>query len=291
MTDFRDLPFNPTPKNAPDKGPRYVYADEVVLAVNVALAADRVLLIRGAPGTGKSTLASDVAKRLGYTFLSTTITSRTEARDLLWSFDNVRRLNDAYARAVDSAVDVSKRQNYVDKGILWRAFEEIGDCAGAVVLIDEIDKADPDVPNDLLVPLDRNAFEVPPLDNLVVRLPPGKKILVMVTTNGERDLPQAFLRRCIPITLKRPTDTKLLEELARAHFGGHKHFAEVLPLVLAAYAKHGEAAGSSLRAPATAEFLDALGAGLSVRDKRPDLDLTPFFDAALWKHPPSDKRP
>jgi len=276
MTNFTLMPFDPF---ASPSG--YVYTEAIALAVNVAFVTDRVLLVRGEPGTGKSTLAEDIASRLGFSFHAQTVTSRTEARDLLWSFDNVQRLNDAYARSVDPSIKERPITDYLTKGVLWKAFES--DARGAVALLDEIDKADPDVPNDLLVPLDRHVFRVDALDRDIM-LHDGRKVLVVVTTNGERDLPQAFLRRCITIELARPTDPERLTALARAHFRG-EHVESSVADVIRLYGEYSEAAAKQgLRAPATAEFLDAVRVLVDLRTRGANVDVNPFVRAALWKH-------
>src|SRR5256885_8960733 len=191
----------------------YVYDTDITLAVNVALTAGRPLLVRGQPGTGKSSLARSVAERLGWRFYANTVSSRTTARDLLWSFDTVARLADAQALPRGQALP--PRAAYVVPGLLWWAFDResaawrgleddypAGFVAAedptpvnpmserSVVLIDEIDKADPDVPNDLLVPLGSYQFRVADGPRVLAAYPP----LVIITTNEERELPRAFLR-------------------------------------------------------------------------------------------------
>jgi MoxR-like ATPase len=225
----------------------YVYrgAEHIVLAVNVALATGRPLLVRGPSGSGKSSLAYNVARVLDYRYYEQVITARTAAVDLLWRFDVVRRLGDAQADGVNP--DPSW---YVEPGVLWKAFDPAsargqgagGDAAPrpatgsrkgerpaeygpewddkrAVVLLDEIDKADPDLPNSLLVPLGSFEFTVtdkqPPLP---VRAAKDRPPLVFITTNEERELPPAFIRRCLALTLPGPDEDQLVA-IAKAHFG------------------------------------------------------------------------
>ena len=211
----------------------YVYDEELVLAVNIALATGRPLLLRGRAGTGKSSVARNVALHLKRRFYPRTFSSRTQARDLLWTVDDVMRLSDATAGKT-----VADRIRYVQPGVLWWAFdpgsaarrglpvsqvaaklltdpnEGEPDAAEAVVLLDEIDKADPDVPNDLLEPLGLYWFR--DLRGDVVKSETAP--LVVLTTNEERDLPKAFLRRCVVHTLPLPTRAKL-KDIAKVRHG------------------------------------------------------------------------
>jgi MoxR-like ATPase len=217
------------------RDPVYVFSEEIVLAVNVALATRRPILVRGESGTGKSTLARIVAKVLGWRYYERVVTSRTQARDLLWEIDLLRRLHDAYIGKLGDDYEP-----YVVPGVLWWAFDPhraewkggdpvegaeppLTDPSGvkherAVVLLDEIDKADPDVPNNLLVPLGSLAFEVEET-RVAVATTRERAPLVMITTNEERELPRAFLRRCVELVLAMPTRERLVE-IARAHFKG-----------------------------------------------------------------------
>jgi MoxR-like ATPase len=189
----------------------YLFDDDLVLAVNVALATGRPLLLRGRSGVGKSSVARFVAWHEGWSFVQITVTSRTLARDFLYQIDDLRRLQDAYAQR-----PLDDMRPYLIPGPLFWAFDPdharsildttgrghlmpTGIVAGAprtAVLIDEIDKADPDVPNNLLEPLGRLAFEAAELVQPIAA-PPDRVPLVVLTTNEERDLPDAFLRRCI----------------------------------------------------------------------------------------------
>jgi MoxR-like ATPase len=218
----------------------YVYDEDIVLAVNVALTVKRPLLIRGASGSGKSSLAQNIARFFKWRYYEVVISSGTQARDLLWQFDTLRRLSDAQGPGVKDDV------YYIQPAVLWWAFDpesarrrgvsekalkekgidkdkdffledpQKGDQhARAVVLLDEIDKADPDTPNNLLVPLGSQEFLVPEADAKITATEPP---LVIITSNDERELPNAFLRRCIMLNLKAP-DRKRLVQIARAHFG------------------------------------------------------------------------
>jgi len=271
-----------------EKAP-YVYAEPIVLAINVALATGRPLLISGEPGTGKSSLAVDVARRLGWRFYSKTISSRTQARDLLWTFDTIRRLSDAQVRR-----GVRHPSAYVEPGVLWWAFDkdsaarrglsterfrELEDSSQSltpatydtinaearrsVVLLDEIDKADPDVPNDLLEPLGSFRFRVIEGD-LDVQVKSSQAPLVFITTNDERELPKAFLRRCLALTLEAPKEPRLLD-IARAHFTADAPDAGGVATLLKAVADEyfkvrAEMDARKTTPPSTAEYLDAISA-------------------------------
>jgi MoxR-like ATPase len=311
--------FNPRLTPVPGSA-RYVYdaaegevgskeiadRDRVVLAVNVALAAGRPLLVKGAPGCGKSTLARDVAEELGRTYYEHVVTSRSEARDLIWQFDAVRRLADAQVRAKDT--ELPPLQHYVEPKALWWAIDPssaarrgvigtergeladpghkpVTDRGGAVVLLDEIDKAEPDVPNDLLAPLgarkDEIAFRV-----LETGYPVKvtRSVLVVLTTNEERDLPDAFMRRCIVLTLRRPGPSQCLQ-IARSHFSEDRISAPALHALAARYdrlATHAE--GRNLRVPGTAEFLDAVSACIELDVRYGSPDWRWVTDRAMWKH-------
>lgn len=267
-------------------GAVYHMSPELHLAVEVALTTGRPLLLRGDPGTGKSSLAPYVARRLGWRYYEYVTTSRTIATDLQWRFDAVRRLADAQA---DSVKD---EEEYLDPGVLWWALDrssalehgtepqaetnKVRDAHRAVVLVDEIDKAHPDVPNGLLVTLGSNRISIPYLDDPVVggseKAPPLKlprkvdvgRVLVVVTTNEERELPRAFLRRCVTYRLSHP-DEDGLAAIAALHFSDPKHPFKAKDTKLAkGLAKRvmelREQARPHQHKPSTAEFLDAFRA-------------------------------
>lgn len=268
----------------------YVYDQEIVLAVNVALATSRPLLVRGPSGSGKSSLARNVARFLGWRYYEDVISSRTQARDLLWRFDTLRRLNDAQAQRLKSDV------YYVEPGVLWWAFDPKSarrrgvSAAGlkaltqngesqeflaadpnkgnqherAVVLLDEIDKADPDTPNNLLVPLGSFQFFVTEAE-ADVQVEPSKAPLVVITSNDERELASAFLRRCVMRNLQAPGRARLVE-IARAHFGDkHEDLYDKVARRMTTRKKGEEAEeeedgdGGAPR-PSAAEFLDTVRA-------------------------------
>jgi MoxR-like ATPase len=253
-------PAKPAPRGDAAGPLVYVYDDDIELAVNVALVTARPLLVAGPPGSGKSSLAPSVAQLLGRRFYRDVISSRTEARDLLWRFDALARLRDA--QAGDKEIPASK---YIEPGVLWKGFDQ--DSAkrfapdeqqgtGAVVLMDEIDKADPDVPNDLLVPLGDFRFDVPDADLPVVAQEP--RALVVLTTNDERELPAAFTRRCVVLVLDAPTRQRYLV-IAAAHFpdgdsGLHEALADMLVRM------GDQARDLHVPPPSTAEYIDAIRA-------------------------------
>ncbi len=206
---------------------------DTAAALRAAEAAERPLLIRGDPGTGKSQTARAAAAATGRLFLSVTIDGRTEAHDLLWHYDAVARLSDAQAGGKAEAP-----AHYLSPGPLWWAYhwrsahdqwglrkqgdvpeppdEDWSEVRGTVLLIDEIDKADPDLPNAFLELLGNRGFSVPHLGQRVIR--GDRSPLVIITTNEERELPNAFLRRCLVRTLCLPADlAPWLADMGRIH--------------------------------------------------------------------------
>lgn len=242
-----------------DDGSAYVFDDEdLVLAVNIAIAARRCLLVLGPAGAGKSSLAANVARILGVPYFVQTITSRVQAQDLLWKTDLVRRLNDAQARTL------RPDEYYREEGVLWQAFRAQAPALAAgkatsataprtscVVLLDEIDKADADVTDGLLVPLDARSFVGP--DGEVVRSGDGQP-LIIITSNNERELSKPFLRRCVVATLKPPTRDHLVA-VAEAKFGEDALHTAVAALFMQVW---GTAHSAGAHEPNTAEFLDAV---------------------------------
>ncbi len=232
----------------------YVFDDDrLVLAVNVALKTGRPLLLFGPPGSGKSSLAPNVARILDWEYHAHVVTARTEPEDLLWRFDAMKRLNDAQAQLLSDEM-----ADYYTPGPLWRAFEAGSAEKRCVVLIDEIDKADPDLPNSLLGPLGSLSFPKPWDDRSHVSVADEHAPLVVITTNDERELPRPFLRRCIVFDLSPPTRRHLLR-VAEQHLGAH--FDEglagsIADLLLEIRGDRGDDPSG----PSTAEYLDALKA-------------------------------
>lgn len=275
----------------------YVYTDEIVLAVNVALATGRPLLVRGPSGCGKSSLARNVAENLGWRYYEKVISSRTQARDLLWEVDLLRRLQDAQTARLER--DLTP---YVNPGVLWWAFDREsarrrgaapgGGAAGAapdepgrgpdhsraVVLLDEIDKADPDVPNNLLVPLGSLRFRVEDTGfEVVARAAP----LVLLTTNDERELPSAFQRRCVELRLGQPTPQQLLT-IGRAHFGRRRE--KLLKQVAELIMRRAVGEAPQTAAPSSAEYLDTVRACLELKVEPGTGVWEMLSHVTVWKH-------
>ena len=172
----------------------YVATPDLMLAVNAAIALERPLLIKGEPGTGKTMLAEEVARALSRPLLQWHIKSTTKAQQGLYEYDAVSRLRDSQL-GVEKVADIA---NYIKRGVLWDAFEAE---TSAVVLIDEVDKADIEFPNDLLRELDRMEFYVYETQRTVQA---RHRPLVVITSNNEKELPDAFLRRCFFHYIKFP---------------------------------------------------------------------------------------
>jgi MoxR-like ATPase len=269
------------------------------------------------PGSGKSSLAPFIARQLGWRYYEHVVTYRTQPRELLWTFDSVRRLGDAQV-----AVSRGERPDdasYIQPGVLWWAlaprsasrrgrpedtevtdpcpdpFEKINRDRSpdqAVVLIDEVDKADPDVPNSLLVPLGLRRFRVTEIGEEILPEQPGSapqsarengrqaRHLVVLTTNEERELPQALLRRCV-VHMLPEHDKDMLVRIAKEHMqtwpGGvtadDEELAEAVADKLVEVRE--EAARQDVRRPSTAEYLDALLAcrSLGIRPGEDDWQL------------------
>lgn len=275
----------------------YVYSDDIVLAVNVALATGRPLLVRGSSGSGKSSLARNVASRLGRRYYEKVVTSRSQAQDLLWEVDTLRRLQDAQIGRL-----ARNYARYTYPGVLWWAFDrgsardqlarsvaasaaasEMGEGADAneaVVLLDEIDKADPDVPNNLLVPLGSLRFRVEPLGIDITAVDPP---LVIITTNEERDLPVAFLRRCVELKLTAANHSALVK-IGLAHFAeNHRPLLEQLATVITEQVSVQKGAEVS-----AAEYLDTVRACLELHISPASPAWKEFWEnlsqITVWKH-------
>lgn len=222
----------------------YVATDALKMAVNAALVLQRPLLVKGEPGTGKTLLAEEVARALGRPLLQWHIKSTTKAQQGLYEYDAVSRLRDSQL-GEDRVHDI---RNYIVQGVLWQAFESESPC---VVLIDEIDKADIEFPNDLLRELDRMEFHVYETRQTIQA---RHKPLIVITSNNEKDLPDAFLRRCFFHYIEFP-DRDTLTDIVAVHF---PHLREnVLGAALDVFFRLREVPGLKKR-PSTSEFLDWL---------------------------------
>ena len=189
----------------------YVAADDLKIAVNAAIALEKPLLVKGEPGTGKTELARQIADNLGLRFIEWNIKSTTKAQQGLYEYDAVTRLRDS--QLGDERVNDVK--NYIRKGKLWEAFEA---DEKVVLLIDEIDKADIEFPNDLLQELDRMEFHVYETGETVKA---KQRPIVIITSNNEKELPDAFLRRCFFHYIQFP-DQEVLHQIVDVHYPGIK---------------------------------------------------------------------
>lgn len=194
----------------------YVASPELIESVNISLALEKPLVIKGEPGTGKTMLAQSIAKSLDMPFFVWNIKSTTKAKDGLYFYDTVQRLNDA--RFHDR--DISNIKQYIKFGKLALAFMSE---KRAVLLIDEIDKADIEFPNDLLNELDEMSFYIPETNETIKA---KHRPQVIITSNSEKDLPDAFLRRCVFHYIAFP-DYEIMKEIVEVHFPDiHKELLE-----------------------------------------------------------------
>ncbi len=234
---------------------RYVATRELEVAVNAAVALERPLLIKGEPGTGKTVLAQEIAKALGYPLIEWHIKSTTKAQQGLYEYDAVSRLRDG--QLGDPRVhDIA---NYIVRGKLWEAFEA---DAPVVLLIDEIDKADIEFPNDLLLEIDRMEFYVYELRrNVKARHRP----VVIITSNNEKELPDAFLRRCFFHYIRFP-DRETMEKIVQTHFPNIRQ--DLLREALTVFFDV-RGVNELKKKPATSELLDWLKL-LTIEDMPPE---------------------
>ncbi|MBY0270125.1 MAG: MoxR family ATPase [Burkholderiales bacterium] len=222
----------------------YVATDDLMMAVNAALALERPLLIKGEPGTGKTMLALEVAQALKRPLFEWHIKSTTKAQHGLYEYDAVSRLRDSQL----GDPKVKDIANYIVQGMLWKAFES---PEPAVLLIDEVDKADIEFPNDLLRELDRMEFYVYETQQLVKA---KQRPLVIITSNNEKELPDAFLRRCFFHYIRFP-DPETMAKIVEVHFPGIKK--QLLSQALNAFFEIRDVPGLKKK-PTTSELLDWL---------------------------------
>ena len=220
----------------------YIATDDLTMAVNAAVTLERPILVKGEPGTGKTQLAIEVADSLGKPLHEWHIKSTTKAQQGLYEYDAVARLRDSQL-GDDRVHDIA---NYIVRGKIWEAFES---DEQPVLLIDEIDKADIEFPNDLLRELDRMEFYVYETQQLVTA---KHRPIIVITSNNEKELPDAFLRRCFFHYIKFP-DKDTMSDIVTVHFPNLKK--ELLAEALNAFYKVRDVRGLKKK-PSTSELLD-----------------------------------
>ncbi|WP_232630017.1 AAA family ATPase [Methylobacterium sp. Leaf118] len=222
----------------------YVAPPDLTIAVNAAIVLERPLLVKGEPGTGKTVLAEEIARGLGAPLLTWNVKSTTKAQQGLYEYDAVSRLRDSQL----GDPRVSEIANYIRRGKLWEAFTA---PVRPVLLIDEIDKADIEFPNDLLTELDRMEFHVYETGETVRA---AVRPIVIITSNNEKELPDAFLRRCFFHYIKFP-DAETLNQIVAVHYPGIKH--RLVEEALRVFLETREVPGLKKK-PSTSELLDWL---------------------------------
>ena len=254
----------------------YIATKDLSVAVNAAITLERPLLVKGEPGTGKTMLAFEVAKALGKQLITWHIKSTTTAQQGLYEYDAVARLRDSQL----GDLRVNDISNYIKKGKLWEAFESPEQL---VLLIDEIDKADIEFPNDLLLELDKMEFYCYELKKTVRAV---KRVIVIITSNNEKELPDAFLRRCFFHYIVFP-DRETLEEIVKVHYPdlGRKLMDNALTLFYSVREIDG-----LKKKPSTSELIDwikLLAADRLAAGELPEIDLEenlPPYSGALIKN-------
>jgi MoxR-like ATPase len=253
----------------------YVAPEDLTVAVNAAVVLERPLLVKGEPGTGKTELARQVAESLGLPMVEWNIKSTTKAQQGLYEYDAVSRLRDS--QLGDPRVNDVK--NYIRKGKLWQAFEAE---TKVVLLIDEIDKADIEFPNDLLQELDKMEFHVYETGETIRA---RHRPVIIITSNNEKELPDAFLRRCFFHYIKFP-DAETMRAIIKVHFPQIKE--TLLNTALTQFYELRETPGLKKK-PSTSEVLDwlklLLAEDLQPEDlKREGADVLPKLHGALLKN-------
>ena len=253
----------------------YVATEDLTIAVNAAVTLERPLLIKGEPGTGKTELAKQVANGLGLEIIEWSVKSTTKAQQGLYEYDAVSRLRDSQL----GEKRVHDVKNYIRKGKLWQAFDS---NEKVVLLIDEIDKADIEFPNDLLQELDKMEFYVYETGETIKT---KQRPIVIITSNNEKELPDAFLRRCFFHYIRFPDDDTL-KKIVKVHHPGIKD--SLLTTALTQFFELREQPGIKKK-PSTSEVLDwlklLLAEDLSPEDiKRDATNALPKLHGALLKN-------
>ena len=253
----------------------YISTDDLNIAVNAAIALEKPLLIKGEPGTGKTELARQISESLGLKIIEWNIKSTTKAQQGLYEYDAVSRLRDSQL----GEKKIENIGNYIKKGKIWNSFES---KERAVLLIDEIDKADIEFPNDLLQELDKMEFFVYETNETVKAI---KRPIVIITSNNEKELPEAFLRRCFFHYIQFP-DKDTLEKIISVHYPDIKKL--LLENALNKFFEIREVPGLKKK-PSTSEALDWIKL-LLIEDinpldlKRDGKDILPKLHGALIKN-------
>jgi MoxR-like ATPase len=253
----------------------YISTDDLTLAVNASITLERPLLVKGEPGTGKTELARQIASSLGLPIIEWNIKSTTKAQQGLYEYDAVSRLRDSQL----GDERVKEIGNYIKKGKIWEAFENSGK---SVLLIDEIDKADIEFPNDLLQELDKMEFFVYETGETIKSV---ERPIVIITSNNEKELPDAFLRRCFFHFIQFP-EKDTLESIVQVHFPDVKK--TLLDEALNQFFEVREVPGLKKK-PSTSEMLDWLKLLLSEDVDASDLksegkNILPKLHGALLKN-------